>query len=306
MKQTIELIKRNSRLYFRDGGRVFFSMLTMLILVALMTFFLGDSCVDAINTLFEEQGLLDDAVRKGSELYVLRWTIAGILAVNSITVPISGMSIMMKDKEDGTIASIFTAPVSRISITLGYIGSSWLCTMFMNIICLAVSESVARYQGANALSAAAMLRLLGALCICSFVYSALLYIVALLVKTQGAWSGLGTVVSTLCGFLGAIYIPLGALSKPVQTGLKFTPVLYTTAAIRQIICGDTVKEMFSDLPAGFADAASDAMEEMMGSDISIGSHTLSAETMLAFLSVCGIVLLGAAIVLAGRKNEYDR
>ena len=48
MRQFITLTGRNLKLYLRDKGAVFFSLLSMLIVIGLMVFFLGDMSVNSI------------------------------------------------------------------------------------------------------------------------------------------------------------------------------------------------------------------------------------------------------------------
>lgn len=59
----------------------------------------------------------------------------------------------------------------------------------------------------------------------SFTYSAIMYLCAIFVNSEGAWSGLGTVIGTLVGFLGGIYLPVGNLSDGLADFLSCTPVM---------------------------------------------------------------------------------
>ena len=51
MLKFAELTKRNLKIYFRDTGALFFSLLSMLIVILLMAFFLGDMNVDSVTNL---------------------------------------------------------------------------------------------------------------------------------------------------------------------------------------------------------------------------------------------------------------
>ena len=54
MAAFIELVKRNIRIYLRDRGAVFFSLLSMLIVILLMILFLGDMNISAITDMLSQ------------------------------------------------------------------------------------------------------------------------------------------------------------------------------------------------------------------------------------------------------------
>ena len=49
MEQLRVITKRNLMLYLRDKGAVFFSLLSMLIIIGLMVLFLGDAAIQNIQ-----------------------------------------------------------------------------------------------------------------------------------------------------------------------------------------------------------------------------------------------------------------
>ena len=51
MEQFLIFTDRNLKLYFRDRATVFFSLLSMIITIALMVFFLGNMNIDVITDL---------------------------------------------------------------------------------------------------------------------------------------------------------------------------------------------------------------------------------------------------------------
>ena len=54
MRETFYLLRRNVLLYFRDGTAVFFSLLSMLIVLALMVVFLGN--MNSENVVYDAGG----------------------------------------------------------------------------------------------------------------------------------------------------------------------------------------------------------------------------------------------------------
>lgn len=102
------LTKRHILLYVRDRSAVFFSMLSVLIVLLLMLVFLGDMNKDELMQLVQQaQGSIQEA---DAIHLITMWTIAGILVVNAFTVPITMIGIFIQDKEQKKWKA-FTAPV---------------------------------------------------------------------------------------------------------------------------------------------------------------------------------------------------
>ena len=71
-----ELVKRNMRIYLRDKGAVFFSLLAMLIVILLMVLFLGDMNISAITDMLGKLPHRDkEQDEKNAELLVLQFSL---------------------------------------------------------------------------------------------------------------------------------------------------------------------------------------------------------------------------------------
>jgi multidrug/hemolysin transport system permease protein len=86
-----------------------------------------------------------------------------------------------------------------------------------------------------------------------------MYLAAVLVKTQGAWSGIGTVVGALIGFLGGIYLPIGSLAENIGTILKCTPVIYGVKMFRSVMTEEISQVIFAGTPKTLKAEYLDAM-----------------------------------------------
>ena len=96
MKEIGYLVKRNSLLFLRERSAVFFSLLSMLIVLALMVIFLGRMNSQALVDLLSEWGGERDlAADERNAAYLIQlWTLAGILVVNAVTVTLTVKSGM--------------------------------------------------------------------------------------------------------------------------------------------------------------------------------------------------------------------
>lgn len=301
--KLLELTKRNIRVYLRDKGAVFFSLLSMLIIIALMLFFLGDMYVDeTVDTVSLLPGRNPDAVKTDATVLILQWIAAGIVGINAVTVTLAVYSIMIKDRTEGRLNSIYTAPISRFVISLSYVLSAWICSVIICVLTLAIAEIYCIMQGGEPYSLMAHVKLLGAVAINSFTYSALMYVVAMLAKTEGAWSGLGTVIGTLVGFLGGIYLPIGNFSEGIATGMKCLPVIYGAKLFRSIMTADAEAVVFDGAPAEMVKEYRLAL----GTDLEFLGHEVTDLTAALVLIACGVLFMAAGALITTKARKSDR
>lgn len=303
MRQFMTFTGRNLKSYFRDKGTVVFSLLSMLIVILLMVFFLGDMYIENTVDILGAFSGRDEAVdRKNAELLILIWNFAGILSINAVTVTLAVYSVMIKDRVTGKLNSIYTAPVSRGVITGGYIAAAWTASVLVCTITLFITEIYGIIKGMDAFSFITHMQLLGMVMINSFVYAAFMYLLAMAAKTEGAWSGIGTVIGTLVGFLGGIYIPIGSLSKTIGTIMKCTPVIYGTSMFRSIMTKDIAEAAFLGVPE-------EVLEEyrtVTGIHLELFGRTIGITEEWVGLFLCGILLLAVGIMMLKYGRKADR
>ena len=303
MEQFLIFTDRNLKLYFRDRSAVFFSLLSMIITIALMVFFLGNMNIDVITDLlsqFPNRDYVED--EKNARLLIYSWTSAGIISMNAVTVTLAVYSTMIKDRMSGKLNSIYTAPVSRTIITVSYIATAWIAATIVCVFTLAVTEMYGIIQGLEVYSIAQHIHILGIICMNSFVYATFMYLLALIAKSEGAWSGIGTLVGTLVGFLGAIYIPIGSLSDSIQSLLKCTPIIYSTALFLKMMLESILKHTFDGIPKN----VTRQYREAMGIDITIFEHSVSGFEIGIALLFIGIAFVGIDVCILKYSKKVDR
>ena len=302
MEQFLAVTGRNLKLYFRDRGAVFFSLLSMIIVICLMVFFLGDMNIEDTAGLFGGFPGRDAAAdKKNAELLILAWTCAGILSINAVTVTLSCYAVMIRDRVSGKLNAIYTAPIRRGIITAGYIAAAWLASVIICTITLVITEAYLVAQGAALYSAGENVQLMGMIFVNSFAYASIMYFVAMLARTEGAWSGLGTVVGTLVGFLGGIYIPIGTLSEVIGNVMKCTPIIYGTAMFRNIMTKHIMDGLFVDVPGELTDE----YRLVMGIDLDVFDRLIGIREEWIVLFFCGMIFLvvGIAMLRYGRRTD---
>lgn len=302
MEQLMMLSGRNAKIYIRDRGAVFFSFLSALVVICLMVFFLGDMNVDDITRIvgaFSEKEY--EQIKGEAKLLVLAWTFAGILSINAVTVSLAVYSGMIKDRVNGRLNAIYTAPVSRLKISLGYIVSAWLVSVFMCIVTLALTEFYGVTQGMEAYTLTVHIKLVAMIMLNSFVYAALMYPLSMIAKTEGAWSAFGTVIGTLVGFLGGIYIPIGALSDGIAGVMKCTPIIYGTSMFRTVMTETVLGEIFQGVPEDIVDEYRNAM----GIRLTVSGYALTLRDDWLILFGCGMIffVIGMCMLKYGKRAD---
>lgn len=303
MKQLKTFTGRNLRLYLRDRGAVCFSLLSMLIIIILMALFLGDQQVEAITELlgkFPGRNAAED--RKHAQLLVLSWTSAGILSINAVTVTLATLSSMVRDKVSGRMHAVYTAPVSRLVIASGYVLAAWAASVWICVLTLLLTEGYGVTCGLEWYSFATHLRLFGMILVNSFAYAAFMYVAAVLIRSEGSWSGMGTIVGTLTGFLGGIYLPIGELSQGIGNFMKCTPIIYGTAMFRNIMTKDILDLTFS----GVSEEVTDTYREIVGIDLFVSGKQVTCGTSLAILLIFGVIFLMIGVFAARSEKRTDR
>lgn len=300
MGEVFYMVKRNSLVFLRERSAVFFSLLSMLIVLALMVIFLGRmNSQSLVNMLSEYGGERDPALDEKNAAYLIQlWTLAGILVVNAVTVTLTVTGAMVQDETEKRLMAFYVTPVGRLKLSLGYILAAWLVGTGMCLLTLAAGEGYFALQGYGLLGAGSLLKLAGMIALNTFVFSAAAYLLALFVHSSSAWSGMLTIIGTLVGFVGGIYLPMDALSEHVQSVLKCLPVLHGAAMMRRVCTEEAIGETFRGLP----ETAGDVFREAMGISVSVGDHVVSVGEQVLFLLFYAIIAIGAAGVLARRRK----
>lgn len=285
------MIKRNTLMYLRDKGAVLFSFLAMFIVIALMLVFLGEINIKDTTEIFSNNGII--VSNEDIEKLVGVWTVSGILMINSLMVALTVIGTMVSDKSGKKYGSFLITPMGSKKIIFSYIASAWIISMLMCVFTLVISEAVLGYW----LNVSEHIILFILIAVNTFFYSSLLCFAAVFINSSSAWSGMGTVVGTLSGFLGAIYLPMGALPDSVESFLKFTPLLHSSSLFRKVCTERLINNIFAEL----SPAASEEYMESMGITISIGETSISSYWQFAFIAVCGIILFILSLIFAERE-----
>lgn len=304
MREVFYLCKRNSALFLRDYSAVFFSMLSMVIILALMVIFLGNmNSEQIVSALAQYGGERDTAQDEANAGYLIQmWTLAGILAVNTVTVTLTVLQTMIQDEEKNRLASFYVTPVKRIKIALGYILSAWVIGSGMSMVTFLVGEGYTVCQGHALLAWTDFLKVFGMIALNAFVYASVGYLMALFIHSESAWGSMLTIVGTLVGFVGGVYLPMSMLPESVGKVLKCLPVLHGAAMMRAVLTKNAMEDAFAGLP----EVVKENVGEGMGITVKASADEITLQNQILILAVYGIIAMAAAGWISKRRKLRDR
>lgn len=289
MRELSTLIKRNCKLFFKDKGMFFTSLITPVILLVLYVTFLGNVYQDAFASSVPEgfavDGKLIDALVGGQ-------LISSILAVCCVTVAFCSNLLMVQDKISGAKHDLTMAPVKRSTLSLSYFFSTALVTLIIcgaaMIICFLYLAGTGWYLTVSDV----LLTCLDVVLLVLFG-TALSSLVNAPLSTSGQASAVGTIVSAGYGFICGAYMPISNFGDGLQKVLSFLPGTYGTSLLRNHALAGTYAEMKAQgFPADVVEGIRDSIDcnlYFFGNKVGIGVMYLIL--IVSILALIGLYVL---------------
>ncbi|MHA6260840.1 ABC transporter permease [Sporosarcina sp. CAU 1771] len=279
--------KRNILLYFRDKATVFFSLLAVLILIALYVLFLGDLTAKSLPDFPSKKGLLTS------------WFIAGMLAITSLTTTLGSFGNLVEDRSNKTYMDFYSSPISRGKLVGGYVLSALFIGFIMCFFTLITAEIYLFFIGESLLSPSKMLAVIGVIILSVLASASMILLLVSFFKTSNAFAAASTVIGTLLGFVAGIYIPIGSLPDYLQTIVKIFPVSHSAVLFRQLLMDSPMIEAFSQAPA--------EMKELflsnMGVVFEVNGKIVSPLTSVIYLIGTTILFFLLSLIVMNKKNK---
>ncbi|MBR4798727.1 MAG: ABC transporter permease, partial [Clostridia bacterium] len=228
MRTLANTVRRNLKLFFKDKGMFFSSLITPLILLVLYATFLAKVYRDSFASALPEGITVPDTLLNGT---VVSQLISALLAVSCVTVSFCANLLMIQDKANGTVRDFTVSPVKRSVIGAGYYIASAASTLIVTFSALAVCLGYLASQGWYMTFA-------DVLCVICDVFMLTLFGTALsscinfFLSTNGQASAVGTIISAGYGFICGAYMPIASFGAGLQKVLSFLPGTYGTALIK--------------------------------------------------------------------------
>lgn len=289
MKTVLMLIKRNTKIFFKDRGMFFTSLITPAILLVLYTTFLRgiyrDTFVSNIPEGFTVSDSIIDALVSGQ-------LISSILAVSCVTVAFCSNFLMVQDKYNGTIKDLTIAPLRPHVLAVGYYAANLISTLIICYAAYGISIAYVIMVGSYMTLSDALFLLLD-VTLLAFFGSALSSVINFFLSTQGQISAVGTIISAGYGFICGAYMPISSFGKTLQKILGFLPGTYGTALVRTHSLRGVLTELESQ---GVPEEVVKSFKDALDCNIYFFDKYVSVPTMYLILGGSVAILVCAYVI----------
>jgi multidrug/hemolysin transport system permease protein len=276
MKSILELTKRNLKLFFRSKSEVFFSFLSVIIILGLYVLFLSDVQVSNVKA---QVGEVD-----GIKALVNSWVMSGLIAVSTVTLSLGALGRMVADRQKKNIDEFLVTPIKRNSIVLAYILSTLIITTMISITILIISQIYILTSGGELFTLIQFIKILGIILICVLSSSFIMLFLVSFFKNEQSFAVCSTIVGTLIGFVTGAYIPMGVLPKGIQLISNILPVSQGASLLRKIFLEKPSITVF-----GTELTHLNEYYKMQGVNLYIGNTELSTNFMIIYIILSVIV-----------------
>lgn len=290
MNSLLSLVRRNTKLFFKDKGVLFTSLITPLILLILYATFLANVYRDSFSQSMPKgfsvsESLINGCV--GGELF------SSLLAVCCVTVAFCSNMIMVADKMTGARNDLTMTPVKKSVLALGYYISTALTTL---IVCLIAAGASLIYL-ANVgwyLSFSDILAILLDVFLLVMFGTAISSIINFFLSTQGQMSAVGTIVSAGYGFICGAYMPISQFGSGLQKVISFLPGTYGTSLIRN----HALRGVFDEMKAqNFPSEVIEGIKDSIDCNLYFFGDKVEIGTMYLIVGGAVVVLIMAYVLI---------
>lgn len=294
------LVRRNTKLYFKDKGMFFTSLITPLILLVLYSTFLGNVYEDSFRSALEAAGAsVSDKLIWGC---VGGQLVSSLLAVSCVTVAFCSNLLMVQDKATGSRQDLTIAPIKGSTLSLSYYLSTLCSTLLISlgatVVCLGYLYLVGWF-----LTAADVAALLLDVLLLVMFGTALSSCVIFPLSTNGQASAVGTIIGAGYGFICGAYMPISTFGEGLQRVISFLPGSYGTSLLRNHALRGVFQEMENQ---GFPSVVVDAIRDSVDCNLYFFDKKVGTSGMYLVMLASILVFIGLYIVMAilsGRKRR---
>lgn len=295
----IALIKRHTKVYFKDKGVFISSLITPLILLFLFVTFLKNVYVDSLKMQIPPQLNLSQTLFDG---FAGSWLISSLIASSCITIAFCANMVMVQDKVNGTIKDITIAPIKNSTLSLSYYISTAIVTSIVCYCAYFVGLIYLGFVGFYLSITDILLSLVDILLLVLFG-TALSSLVCKFLNSQGSMSAVSTLVSTAYGFICGAYMPISQFGDGLQNTLMLFPGTYGTGLIRHHSMQGILKEFENN---GLNSLQIEGIRKAFDAKLSFFGKDVNVSTMYLVIILTIITLVSAFLLINYFDNKIKR
>ncbi len=288
MNISLVIAGRNIRIFFRDRTQVFFSLLSVFIIIGLYVLFLGDMMLKNAPEGAPDARFLMDC-----------WIMAGLITVTAVTTVMGAFGILVEDKTQKIMKDFKSAPIGRAQIVGGYFLGTVFIGMVMCMVALALVQVYVLTRGGSLLPAGVLLNVLWVTVLTVLCSAAMVFCLVSVFDSSSAFGTASTIIGTMVGFMTGIYVPIGSMPGPVQTAIKLFPPSHSAALLRQFMMEEPMQEVFAHAPPSITAA----FRENLGVDFLLFGRPVSETASALYLVATTVLFFGMAVLITRRRKS---
>ena len=292
MNVIYNLVKRNMINYFYDKTSIFFSMLSVFLLILVYVLFLGQL---QVNTVIEEVGDID-----GISGLINSWLVAGLIVTSSVTVPMATMSDIVSDRENKVFQDFYIAPIKRSAIVFAYLISSVIIGVMMATLTFLLGMIYVGISSSIWISVFSIFQMFIVIILSSTLFASLSFVVLSFVKTTSAAGTINTLIGTMIGFFAGIYVPFGAFNSALlRQILEVNPAAQVVTLLRSIMMTPYLEIVFEGAPV----SSLEGYKEAYGVTTTFFGNSISGVTIGLF--IIGWIIIFITIGITRLKSYKE-
>ena len=300
-------LKRNIKLFFKDKGLFFTSLITPLILLVLYATFLAGVYEDSFVMALSQGGTLDISYidQRIINGCVSGQLVSSILAVSCVTVSFCSNMLMVQDKFNGARKDFAISPIKPSILSLSYYLSTLVSTL---IICLCAATVCCVYMAFVGfyMSALDVFLLLVDVFLLVMFGTVISSVVNFFLNTQGQVSAVGSIVSSCYGFISGAYMPISQFPEGLRTVISFLPGTYGTSLLRSHALRGAISALRN---SGASESSVATVSDLVDSNIYFFGNEVGNTEKYLVLIISTFILLGIYVlmnVLSYKKAKNEK
>lgn len=289
------LIVRNLKIYFRDYVAVFFSLLSVIIVIILYVLFLSDLQVDTVNT--QMQGMVEED--KVSYL-INSWILAGLISITCVTSTLGALGTMVNDRQNKIIMDFKSSPLKDYVYPVASIVSAVFVGAIISVISLVIYSVYIYVDTGFYFSIIQIVQTMGMILVSSLMSASLMGVIVSFLSTNSAFSSASLIVGTTIGFLNGLYVPMGTLPEYVQTFIKCLPFGHIASLFRKILMFESITECFE----GANSQIITEYKNMYGISLTWDANIIKSQTSFVFIG--GVLLVSLILMFTSYRKKMKQ
>ena len=290
-------VRRNTKLFFKDKGLFFTSLITPLILLVLYATFLSNVYKSSFVQVFSAMG--SSVKQKALDGLVGGQLMSSLLAVSCVTVSFCSNMLMVQDKVSGAHNDLMITPLKRSTQALSYYVATTISSLIVCYIALGACLIYVAVVGWY-LSFVDILLLIADVFIMVTFGTALSSVINYFLSSQGQISAVGSIVSSCYGFICGAYMPLASFSEGLRNAVMFLPGTYGTSLFRNHSIRGALEEISKTAPEAIK-----GIKDSIDCNLYFFGSQVQTLTMYVVV-IASIVVLITAYVLINKFCKQKR